>query len=425
MALGVMVVVAPLEHEVVIGRDFYEKLNARLSGEDVVFSKLIVGYVVAKQEARRLSDEADGVVVVPVTGGTDRIIYEAARVIEKPVFIYAHPEYNALASVREAIAALSMEGRSVDVLYGLLEEAHVKLKPLIQAAKALSGLRGSRLGAVGKPEPWLLTVKDHGLFRERFGVEVVSIDWDEMLEEAKRAPAEEVKRIVSGLRERFGKVVVGDEDLDRAVRVYLGLKRVVEKYRVSAVAVEARDMLVEELRDWGPYLAVSLLSDEGIPADYEVDLEAVFTKYIVYLLTGQPSFMANITIVEPEKRTVVFSHCTVPTSMIDTSRSTLLTYFETDRSVAIRGVLREGEEVTFARIGGPRLDKMLVGHGRIVNGDLGRSDLCRTQILVEIDGDPMNLVRYPLGNHTIVSYGDHRESLRAFCKLAGIEVLEP
>ena len=426
MTLGVLVACAPLEREVELGRRVYGELRAALEPRGAVFSRLVVGYTVARREAERLASESEAVAVVPVTGGTDRIVYEAVRVVSgagvRPI-VYAHPRFNALASVREALAALRDEGVRPTIVYGELWEAASRLEPWLRAAKARRGLRGARVGAVGRPEPWLLTVKPASVYRERLGVEVVEVSWDELLEAARAADPGRVGELVGKLKGSLGRVLVSDDALEKAVRVYLALRGLVERYGLRAVAVEAHDMLVEELRDWGPYLAVSLLSDEGVPADYELDLDAVVTKLLAYLLTGKPSFMANVTDVDPGRGTAVFSHCTVPLSMVDPGRSALVTYFETGRSVAVQGALRDGSRVTFARIGGAKLDRMLVGTGTIVNGSLGRSDLCRTQALVRVDGDPMRLVTESPGNHVVLLYGDPAEEFRAFAELAGMEVV--
>ena len=245
-----------------------------------------------------------------------------------------------------------------------------------------------------------------------------------MFELGLRADGRAVMEKVVELKSLFGKVDRRDDDLEKAVRIYFGLKDIVRKYSISSAAVEARDMLDPSLRDWGPYLGVSLLSDDGIPSDYEGEHDAIITKLIVYYMTGRASFMANMTRIDSPRNAVVFSHCTVPISMIDPKASVLLSYYETDRTVAIRGRLKEGEKVTFVRIGGRDLDKILFGTGTIVNGDLGRKDLCRTQIEVRVDGRARDLIEKALGTHIVIVYGDLREHFRYFSKIKSLEAIE-
>jgi len=367
--------------------------------------------------------DVDGVVVVTLSGGTDRMIYNIVSKLGKPSLVYAHPGENSLASVREALAALRESGFRVTVAYGSLGEVSQRIKGWLSAVASLGSLKGSRLGLVGEPEPWLLNIRDPELVKSRFGVEVVKIDWDYMLKLGLEAEGSLVESKVRELKGIFQAVEVSDSDLEKAVRVYYGLKRVVEEYRLDAVAVEARDMLVEDLRDYGPYLAVALLSSEGVPADYEVDVEAILTKLLVYKLTRRSSFMANLTRVDVERGTIVLSHCTIPVDMIEASRSRLTTYFETGRTVAIRGRVREGETVTILRLGGSKLDKMLVAKGVVVNGDIGDPNLCRTQVEVRVYGSPLKLVDESIGNHMVMVYGDIVDQLKVVADIAGVTLI--
>ncbi len=110
--------------------------------------------------------------------------------------------------------------------------------------------------------------------------------------------------------------------------------------------------------------------------------------------------------------------------MIDLKRSVLLSYYEIDRTAAICGRLREGGKVTFARLSGKDLDKMLFGSGVIMNGDLGINDLCRTQIKVRIEGSVRDLIDKALGNHIVAVYGDLGEHIGYFAKIKSLEAIE-
>jgi L-fucose isomerase-like protein len=86
--------------------------------------------------------------------------------------------------------------------------------------------------------------------------------------------------------------------------------------------------------------------------------------------------------------------------------------------------LKEGERVTILRLGGPNLDTMLIARGVIVNGDIGDPNLCRTQIEVRIDGNPLELVEKSIGNHMIVAYGDIVEELKIVSSIAKITLIQ-
>lgn len=424
MKVGVFTVTASLGKQAEIGRRIFEKTRMQLKGLEnyVEFSNLITSATSAQTEVRELKDKITGGVVVVCTGGTDHMIRSVAIALREPTLVFAHPLNNSLASVREALAVLSWEGRDVDVTYGSLENLRGKVEPFIMAVIAAHKLGNARLGIVGNPEPWLMTTRDRQLIKRRLGAELVNISWEELLEVAKRAHEPEVSRKVKELKSQFGRTAEpSDEDLAKAIRLYLAMKELVKRYNLNAMAVEAKDMIEPSLIDWGPYLGVSLMSDEGIPADYEVDHDGILTKLIIHLLAGVPSFMANITRVDESRNTVVLSHCTIPTSMIDAKSSVLRSYYETNKSVAIRGKLSNGARVTFARIGGKQITEMMVATGKIVNGDMGSEDLCRTQVEVETDGRAWDVIDKSLGNHMVLAYGDLTPHLLAFCKIKGIK----
>lgn len=404
----------------------YEDVKRRISavGDFFEFPPLINSPDQAEYHASRYRDWVDGGIVIVWSGGTDRMIYRIGRELRKPILVHAHPAHNSLASVREAIAALRNDGIEISVSYGELGQISDSVSPFLGALRASVLLSRSRFAQVGEQEPWILISRGPEMLRRRLGLEMIKIRWEEMFELALKADERAVREKVGELKSLFGKVDRSDDDLEKAVRIYFGLREIVRKYSISSAAVEARDMLDPSLRDWGPYLGVSLLSDEGIPSDYEGEHDAIITKLIVYLMSGRASFMANMTRIDPSRNTVVFSHCTVPISMIDPKASVLLSYYETDRTVAIRGRLREGERVTFVRIGGRDLDKILYGTGTIVNGDLGRMDLCRTQIEVRVDGRARDLIEKALGNHIVVVYGDLSEHFRYFSKIKSLEAIE-
>jgi L-fucose isomerase-like protein len=404
----------------------YEEVKKLFSplGDILEFAPLITSADQAEQMASRYRDWVDGGIVVVWSGGTDRMIYRIGLELRKPLLVYAHPAHNSLASVREAIAALRNSGVEISVGYGEVGEIYEKISPFLSALRASVMLTRSRFAQIGEQEPWILIRRSPEQLRSRFGLDMVKIRWEEMFSIAINADRKAVADKVAELKTMFGKIERSDEDLEKAVRIYMGIKEVVKKYSASSAAVEARDMLDPSLRDWGPYLGVAMLSDEGIPSDYEGEHDAIITKLVIYHMIGKASFMTNLTRIDNAKNTAVFSHCTVPISMIDPKRSVLLSYYETDRTVAIRGRLREGEKVTFARLGGKDLDKIFFGTGVIVNGDLGRNDLCRTQIEVRIEGSVRDLIDKTLGNHIVVVYGDLREHIRYFAKIKSLEAIE-
>ena len=157
------------------------------------------------------------------------------------------------------------------------------------------------------------------------------------------------------------------------------------------------------------------MNDEGIVAGCEGDTDSALTMIIVKSLTKQPAFMANLNDVDLEENTITLAHCTAATTLC--KWCTLRSHFESKIGVSIQGALPL-QNVTVCRIGG-NLGKMLICTGKITE-NLNNPNMCRTQIKVKLDARVKDLVSKTLGNHHILTLGDHREELVEFCKLKNI-----
>jgi len=69
-------------------------------------------------------------------------------------------------------------------------------------------------------------------------------------------------------------------------------------------------------------------------------------------------------------------------------------------------------------VGGPALDQYWLSGGEIIE-NLERNDLCRSQILVQVDEDLGTMLTNPLGNHRIVVPGDDVVLFQTFFDRAG------
>ena len=123
-------------------------------------------------------------------------------------------------------------------------------------------------------------------------------------------------------------------------------------------------------------------------------------------ITSQSSFQANPSRINVKDNEITFAHCTIPFDMLDDYH--LLTHFESDIGVAIKGYLSK-KEVTILRISS-NLKDYFISEGTIIN-NLEETNLCRTQIVVKLEENVNQLLTNPCGNHHIILYGKHRKEL--------------
>ena len=243
-------------------------------------------------EVKDVRDD-EGIVVVPATGGTERII---ANIIEKsdvPVMIWALPHHNSLAS---ALEVYSLYRDRVRLHYSPITSLE-GLERFVGMCRVLSGVK---IGVVGGVSDWLLSVGDLPKF-----VEIVEIGFDELEGDIFEA----LRRVSKGL---------------------------------SAITVKCFDLIEHGITACLP------LAMLDIPAGCEGDLNAVFTMLLIREIFGKPSWMANVCRLSP----LVLAHCTVPLKMVEDYE--LTTHAESGKGVAVRGKLKRGT-VTLAKYGKGRL----------------------------------------------------------------------
>jgi len=352
---------------------------------------------------------AEGLVAILVlTGGVERDVLKLVARLPSPTLLIAHEGHNSLPASLEILARIRQDGGEGRILFGPPETIAAGLAQELAVADAWQKLRFSRVGLIGEPSEWLVASDiDRAFLKGRLSIELVSIGVDRLVEEiaSVAAPRKAASRFT-----KDATMVDGPNggDVQGAIAIYEGLRKIVDANRLSACTVRCFDLL-DRLRNTGCY-ALSRLNDERVPAGCEGDLQSLFTLYVAFLLTDQVAFMGNVSAVDLEDRVVSMAHCTCPLSL--TAQYSIQTHFESGLGVGISGDVPPGPCTVF-RLGGERLNHLFVRDGEIV-GRTQRDDLCRTQLRVRVDDPIDELLHAPLGNHHILVAGHHRETIERF-----------
>ena len=392
----------------------HESLFRRFKAENL-------SLVTSLKEAARIRSrvlKSDLIILSVATGGTERLICDICGETEALIILYPTFSDNSFASCLEAFSKLRRTRENIRLVLEKNGKAIEKVAFYAKIIRAIKELDGSKLGVAGGTSAWLVaTTKNRELTKKKLGVRIVEVKIEELLDASNKVPVEEAKEQSKRVLPKFDKrIEPKDEDILGAVRIYRATKRLVEEKDLSAVTIKCFD-LIEKAKNTA-CLALSLLSDEGIVAACEGDIDSALTMMIVKQLTNQPALMANLNDVNLEENTIVLAHCTVPTTLCE--RCTLRSHFESKIGVSIQGVLPL-QKVTVCRIG-ENLGKMLICTGEIAE-NLNDPKMCRTQIKVKLDASVRDLVSNTLGNHHILSLGDHREELIEFCRMKNIALV--
>ncbi|HON41694.1 MAG TPA: hypothetical protein PLM74_01000 [Bacillota bacterium] len=355
---------------------------------------------------------SDALLLLVLSGGTEQLGMSVIARWNGPVAILAHPGDNALAAAMEILALARSVGHAGIIVQGS-RGWREDIALTVTLAKTYSSLRRAVIASLGSRDievmaPWAL----EGAVREVWGPQLVHLPLGELVRCSREADAEAAQDVAAQMQAAAERVIEPDANaMLGSARIYLGLRRIVQEYHLDAVAVHCFSLLTP-LANTACY-ALARLNDEGVPATCEADIPSCLTMLFMWYLTSQPSFLANPSSIDLRTGTVVFTHCTIPTTMC--TRYSLRSHYESNLGVGITGELEPGP-VTIVRIGGKELQDLYAVRGQLVEcGE--REDLCRTQLAVRFDRpeDARILLSRPLGNHHMVTRGDWTHQINSYC----------
>jgi len=298
----------------------------------------------------------------------------------------------------------------------------------VSVVRTRAALRRARIGLVGWRAPGFHASNfDELAVKTVLGPEIVHVDLSEVLAESDAPPEEEVKGCVEEMISSGFEIDGAPEHtVLNAMRAYLGLKRIVERESLDAVAVKCWP----EIRDRfgkGVCAVNSRLTDEGIMSSCEADLDGAITMMADYLLSGEVPFFCDWVQMDEDKNEVLFWHCgNAPSRLASPKhRKYIRPFFTGADSVAVEFPLKTGR-VTLNRLMSTRgRYKMLIAKGEAVETDLVMRGTC---VNVRFDSKVSDILAAILDNgfphHYSLAYGDISDELRDLGKFWGIEVVE-
>ena len=345
------------------------------------------------------------------TGGTENAFKSVFPRLTGPVRLLTSGASNSLAASMEILSFLRQQGRDGEILHGSAAYIAERIAALLRAARARRRLQGSRAGVIGRPSDWLIASEpDREAVHDRLGIELVDIPMEELVTEIRLGLCEAPSGFpLKGVKHSFNPKVT-QKTFDGALDIYGAVKRLIDRYDLSAVTVRCFDLL-SAVGNTG-CLALALLNSEGVPAGCEGDIPTMLTMCVTNALFDVPGFMANPSRMDPSTGEMVFAHCTVPFSMLrDYSYDT---HFESGIGVAVKGELPEGP-VTLFKIA-PGLDRCFTAEAGLIK-NLSEKHLCRTQVLLRLDDRSLckdYFLKDPIGNHHVIVPGRHAQEIRDF-----------
>ena len=388
------------------------KQQSVLSSHEIILNELEKYFTVRiiDPDHIRLLMPSDFAIVFIASGGVERMVISRFEQLPRPTVILADGMQNSLASALEVHSWLRSRGMQSEILHGNLTGIIKRLLVLHQNFKAANALRGTRIGVIGTPSPWLIASgADYLLAKRRWGVNFVDIPLEQLVERYEQVTDDEVGDLTAHVASHaLACRESTPEQLLKAMRCYEALRQLAQEQRLNALTLSCFKLI--DLIGTTGCLALSLLNDAGITAGCEGDLQTVFTMHVARTITSLPGFMANVSLIHDTSNEVVLAHCTV--GLKQTEQYILRNHFETESGIGIQGLLPTGD-VTLLKIGGESLDEYYLNTGTLTE-NTNYINLCRTQVKVRLDGSVNYFYRRPLGNHHVLLSGNHATLLNGF-----------
>lgn len=346
------------------------------------------------------------------SGYVEHDILNNYEYLPHPMFLLTDGYNNSLSAAMEIKAWANSQSIKAEILYAESECILNKINTLYKIHQTIKSLQGKRIGVVGTPCKWLVSSSvNYLLAQRRWGVEFIDISTDELYKEFVKIKDDEVGNYSAEIATKAQACIeAAPEDLLKDMRLYKAINKIIEKYKLSAISINS--FKINEVMKTSGCVAMSILNNDGIPSTGEGDLQSIFTSLVMKELTGEISFMGNVSDVNSRSNEFTLSYCTISTRMINYDYI-IRSHYETGESVAIQGNMKPEQKVTIVKCGGESLDEFFVSTGVTVPHE-HEERCCRTQIRVKIDSPVSYFITNPIGNHHLLIRNDHKDLIKAF-----------
>lgn len=324
------------------------------------------------------------------------------------------------------------------------KEFQNEIAVLIRGIAGATKLRGLRFGLGGTRSMGMLpATPDPNQWMRDFGIDVDGFEQVILIEEAGKVDPSEVNAFYSWMEKVFGGITAPREVMDGQIRMYIALRKMIEKKNYDFISVKCLPEL--------PYvyttlcLAHSLLNDssddgfgESCPfvCGCEADANAALTMQIMKNISNNTTLFTDILYLEYENNLVTMGNCGSQPTDFAASRKDVVWgpegfighTFKIGCSCP-RFFAKPGK-ITIARL--TRVNgtyHLLIATGESLplnpapEDEVGSKQ--HSKVFVKLDCDEREFVKSLRTNHMHLVYGDYTEELKVVCDVLGFVPVIP
>jgi len=272
--------------------------------------------IASKEEARsamkkmKSDDRVDMVVLFSGTWVWAAHLVAAVRdfvACGKAVLLWTHPGSQGW----RPVGGLVMHGGLLEIgvphkfVYGEADDSETitKITSYARAAQLKNLLNMSTIGSFGgRGMGQTCGAADPSQWMRMFGVDIDSRDTTELIRAAEAVPAREISALEPRLKELFGaepeKTVVNE----RSIRLYLALKKLVEKERFDFYTIQSFPGLGDDYS--ATCFAQSMMLEDGFGTSTLGDFNTALTVWLLTRLSKQPVYYGDLQHIDKKKKEI-------------------------------------------------------------------------------------------------------------------------
>jgi L-fucose isomerase-like protein len=375
------------------------------------------------------AEEIDLLVSVIVTWSFDSLHVTILRRVPLPLAILAVPDIRAgsIVGAHQLGSLLADLGMQHAVFYGPEADpgTYAPLAAYAQAAAARMRLSLGKLGFIGRRTPGMTPIAfDEVQVTRQLGPLVEPYGWEEVDERARAVPEAEVADEAARVSGAAGTVDSAESAVKDSVRLALCLRRLAAERGILAYGVGCYPHFAGRA-----CLALALLTEAGLPAGCEGDLNAGALMYLLQAFTGAPALFGEILEVNEADNTIVTSHCGCGAPSLAARRAevTLTPVRLFHAGVCVRYPARSAPRATYANLAGRAGSYRLCAASGSASecGMVFEGNPVAFKPRVAVSGLLQTVGAGGFGHHWMLGYGDAVEPLARFCAMTGIDGVFP
>lgn len=290
---------------------FEENMKKRFDG--LVFSGMVDTLDSADAAGRKFREEqVDVILVVYGTYVADYITLTALDYLKNvPLILFSmqnhenvdvHGDYedslrnSSVIGISQLTGTLRKIEREYQIIVGSIhdERAYKKMSVYFKALQAIEDLREANIGVIGHVFRGMYDLELSKTFLKRtFGVNVILIQTCHLTQIWKKVTEEEVDEQTQKLTSRFRRKNVSVEDIRRAVRLAVAMKKLAKKLRLNALCFLDQHYLQKQFNTSARIGSSLLMEEEGFSANCEGDLCGLVMMMLMKSISGRSAFMGE------------------------------------------------------------------------------------------------------------------------------------